>query len=365
MRDLKVKLGKRSYLIRIGNGILNKTGSYLSNLNSIGGEGIIITNPKIKRLYGSILKRSIMKKNGINPHFLTVPDSETSKSYKVLSSLLGSIAKLDKGKKPFIIAFGGGVIGDLAGFVAAVYRRGVPFIQIPTTLVAQVDSSIGGKVAIDLPIAKNLVGAFYQPKIVISDISLLKSLPKREVKCGLSEIIKYSIISSRKFFDFLFHNMESLKKLQKKNLEYVIRKCCFIKSKIVSIDEEDTKGVRAALNFGHTVGHAVEAASGYRGTYNHGEAIAIGMVAAAGISNKIGMLSTKEFREMKNIINNAGLPIRMRKIKSAKILDAIYHDKKFTRGITRFILPAKIGKVEIVENISRELISKTLEEISG
>lgn len=363
MHKLLVKLGRRSYSIKIGDGILAKTGSYVFRLG-VGKNGIIITNPRIKRLYGNFLKESL-NKNGINCHILTVPDSESSKSYKVLSTLINKIAKLDEGKRPFIIAFGGGVVGDLAGFIAAVYRRGVPLIQIPTTLVAQVDSAIGGKVAIDLPIAKNLVGAFYQPKMVISDISLLRTLPEREIKCGLSEIIKYSIISSRKFFNFLCRNIMSLKKLHKKNLTYVIKKCCSIKSKIVSLDERDTKGIRVLLNYGHTVGHAIEAASGYRGIYSHGEAIAIGMVTAANIANKIGMLSAKEFTDIKNIINKTGLPTKIRKFKSSKIFESLRHDKKFTNGINRFVLPIRIGKVKLVENIPKKIILEAIKELSA
>lgn len=362
MHDIEVKLGKRSYEIKIGCGILSKTGTYLSHLD-IGKNGIIITNPKIKSLYGNVLKKSLMKRR-IETHILTVPDSESSKSYNVLLRLISKIATLDKGRKPFIIAFGGGVIGDLAGFAAAIYRRGVPLIQIPTTLVAQVDSAIGGKAAIDLPIAKNMVGAFYQPKIVISDISLLKTLPKREIKCGLSEIIKYSIINSREFFDYLDKNMNALKKLQTDILDYSIKKCCIIKAGFVSIDEKDTKGVRAMLNYGHTIGHAIEAASGYRGTYNHGEAIAIGMVAASIIANKMALLETKEFVYIKNIINKAGLPTQTHKLKSLKILEALSYDKKFIHGINRFILPIRIGKVRVVKNIPKNFIAEAVRGVA-
>lgn len=363
MQDVKVRLGKRSYSIKIDDGILPKTGTYLARLG-VGRNGIIITNPRIKRLYGGILKRSLVK-SGIDSCILTVPDSESSKSYKILTRLLSRIADMDKGKRPFIIAFGGGVIGDLAGFVAAIYRRGVPFIQIPTTLVAQVDSAIGGKVAIDLPVAKNLVGTFYQPKMVISDVSLLKTLPNREIKCGLAEIIKYSIISSRGFFDFLSQNIKPLMMLQKKELKYVVRKCSSIKSKVVSIDEKDTKGVRMILNYGHTIGHAIEAASGYRGACNHGEAIASGMVGAAHISNKMGMLSQKELKEIRDIITKAGLAIKARKFKSSKIFNALCHDKKFMHGINRFVLPLRIGKVKVVKNIPKKLIMEAIEEIAG
>jgi len=363
MYKLSVKLGKRSYSIKIGDNLLTKVGTYLTPLD-IGRNGIIITNPKIKRLYGNILKKSLTK-NNIDVHILTVPDSESSKSYKTLTNLIKRVAELDRGKKPFIIAFGGGVIGDLAGFVAAIYRRGVPLIQLPTTLVAQVDSSIGGKVAIDLPLAKNLVGALYQPKVVISDISLLKTLAEREIRCGLSEIIKYSIISSRRFFDYLSQNMAVLRKLQKKSLKYVIKKCCSIKAKLVSIDEKDTKAVRAILNYGHTIGHAIEAASEYKGTYNHGEAIAIGMIAAAGISNKMGILSRKEFTDIKNVIDKAGLPIKTRKFKNSKILKAISHDKKFMHGINRLVLPIRIGKVKIVEGVPEKIILEAIKEITA
>ncbi|MEA3305458.1 MAG: 3-dehydroquinate synthase, partial [Candidatus Omnitrophota bacterium] len=299
----------------------------------------------------------------ISTHFEIVPDSESSKSGKIYSGLINKIAGLDKGKRPFIIAFGGGVIGDLAGFVAAVYRRGIPLVQIPTTLVAQVDSSIGGKVAIDLPMAKNLVGAFYQPRIVICDMSVLKSLPEREIKCGLSEIIKYSIISSRKFFDFLHKNIKPLKELKRKNLSHVIRKCCSIKSKIVSADEKDTKGIRIILNYGHTIGHAIEAAVKYSGAYNHGEAIAAGMLAAAIISNKMGMLSSKELIEIGGLINKAGLPVTIKGLKASKILSRYCHDKKFIDGTNRFVLPIKIGKVKLTENVPAKLIKDAVDEI--
>ncbi len=363
MREINVDLGKRSYPMKIGCGILEKTGDYVSRL-AIGKNGIIITNPKIKRLYGSALGRSL-KKEGISCRILTAPDSESSKSYRVLTRLINEIAAVDKGTKPFIIALGGGVIGDLAGFIAAVYRRGVPFIQVPTTLVAQVDSAIGGKVAIDLPVAKNLVGAFYQPAMVISDTSLLKTLPEREIKCGLSEIIKYSIISSRAFFDFLSNNIALIKSLKTDKLDYVIAKCCSIKSRLVSADEKDARGIRMMLNYGHTVGHAVEAASGYSGLYNHGEAVAVGMLAAAGISKKMKLLSEKEYEEIKRLIVRAGLPIAVERSKSRKIYDALCHDKKFMHGINRFVLPVRIGRVKVVKNVPEDLIMEAIREVAA
>ncbi|MDD5680877.1 MAG: 3-dehydroquinate synthase, partial [Candidatus Omnitrophica bacterium] len=239
MKEIIVRLGKNSYPIRIGRGILEKSGPYISRLK-LGNNAVIITNAAINRLYGRALKNSL-KRSGMHIHTEIVPDSETSKSHRTFFAVINNIARFDKGKKPFVAALGGGVVGDLAGFVAAVYRRGIPLVQIPTTLLAQVDSSIGGKVAIDAPFAKNLVGAFYQPKLVISDTSTLKTLPKREVQCGLSEIIKYSIIDSCAFFDFLTRNIAALKRLEKAKVEYAIKKCCEIKAGVVSADEKDVK----------------------------------------------------------------------------------------------------------------------------
>ncbi len=358
MTEIKVNLGRNSYKIKIGSGIIKKAGSCLSRL-AVGKDGIIITNPSVNRLYGKALRESL-KCAGITAHTEIVPDSETSKSPKTFFHLINKIARTDKGKKPFIIALGGGVIGDLAGFVAAVYRRGVPFVEIPTTLLAQVDSSIGGKVAIDAPFAKNLVGAFYQPAVVISDTSVLKSLPKREVRCGLSEIIKYSVIDSRSFFNFLKKNIGEIMRLDRKRLEYAIKKCCEIKAKIVMADEKDVKGVRAALNYGHTIGHAIEAASGYGTIYNHGEAIAIGMVAAANISSKLGMLSKKDAAMITGLIAQAGLPTRIKKIKFQKIMNAQIYDKKFAHGMNAFVLPIRIGKVAIVKNVPKDLIGESV-----
>jgi len=362
MRGLTVKLGARSYPIKIGRGILAEAGAYISRLG-IGKNGVIVTNPKIKALYGAALKKSLDKK-GIFARVLTVPDSESSKSYRVFSGLTSKIAALDKGVRPFIIAFGGGVIGDLAGFAAAAYRRGVPLVEIPTTLLAQVDSSIGGKVAIDLPAAKNMVGAFYQPRIVISDTALLKTLPAREIKCGLSEIIKYSVIDSGSFFDFLARNMGRLKKLRAKELEYVIQKCSSIKAGIVSADEKDTKGIRAVLNYGHTIGHAIEAASGYTGPYSHGEAVSVGMIAAAVISSKMGLLKTGDLKRIKALLIKAGLPVGARGLKPERMLEAVFHDKKFTRGVNMFILPVKIGKVRIIRNVPKKIIIEAVKEIT-
>lgn len=354
MRKIIVGLGKYSYSIRIGHGILQKTGPLISRMR-LGKDAVIITNAEINRLYGHTLRNSL-KKSGISAHTEIVADSEASKSHKTFFGVINNIARIDKGKKPFILALGGGVVGDLAGFVAAVYRRGVPFVQIPTTLLAQVDSSIGGKVAIDTPLAKNLIGVFYQPRVVIADIAILRTLPKQEIACGLSEIIKYAIISSRSFFDFLDRNILPLKKLERHKLEYVIKKCCEIKARVVGRDEKDVKGVRAILNYGHTIGHAVEAAGGYRKKYSHGEAVAIGMIAAANLSNERGMLSGQELARIEELITKAGLPTRVKGLQFSKIWESQLHDKKFAGGINTFVLPTKIGEVIIAKNVPKNLV---------
>ncbi len=361
MREIIVNLGKSSYPIKIGRGLLKKTGLFASRMR-LGKDAVIITNTKINRLYGHLLKNSL-KKSGISAHTEIVADSEASKSHKTFFGVINNIARVDKGKKPFIVALGGGVVGDLAGFVAAVYRRGVPLVQIPTTLLAQVDSSIGGKAAIDTPLAKNLVGVFYQPRLVIADTTVLNTLPKREIACGLSEIIKYAVMSSRSFFDFLDKNILSLKKMEQNKLEYVIKECCEIKAKIVSRDEKDIRGVRAILNYGHTIGHAIEAAGGYGKRYNHGEAVAIGMIAAASLSNKRGVLSGKELSRIKDLIRKAGLPTKIKGIQFSRIWEAQLHDKKFARGMNTFVLPAKIGKAVIVKNVPQDMIRAAIREI--
>jgi len=286
-----------------------------------------------------------------------IPDKETSKSNKEATRLIQKISQLDRHRGTFIVAFGGGVVGDLAGFVASIYKRGIPYVQIPTTLLGQVDSAIGGKVAIDTDLAKNLIGAFYQPRAVISDISFLKSLPAREIRSGFAEIIKYGIIADKNLFFFIEKNIKKLLKRDKTSLEYVIYKCSKIKADVVRRDEKDTKGIRAILNYGHTVGHAIEAASGYSKLYTHGEAIAVGMIIAAEISNELGLLKEKELERIESLIKIIGLPTKIKSLKLKKIMDAQSYDKKIIHGVNRFILPTRIGKVKICENISKKMIA--------
>lgn len=327
----------------------------------VGRDAVIITNRRLSALYGAQLQRSL-NKAGLSARFIFVPDSEKAKSIKTATQVLSRISSFDKNKRVFIIALGGGVVGDLAGFVASVYKRGIPFIQVPTSLLAQVDSAIGGKVAVDMPVAKNLVGAFYQPRAVISDISVIGSLPKRQISSALSEIIKYGIIKDPALFSYIEKNIKRLKYGDKKALEHVVGRSAAIKAALVSADELDNKGLRVILNYGHTIGHAIEAAGGYRGRYNHGEAIAVGMVAAARLSERLGLADRKTVERIISIIAKAGLPVAVKGVKASKVYESLLHDKKFVRGKNRFVLPQAIGMVRIVENIPEALVRQVIEE---
>ena len=330
--------------------------------NALGNfmtDAFVITNKTLAGLYYKKIELSL-KKSGISANTELVPDSEKAKSQKSLIEVLNRLASYDKNKAVFIIALGGGVVGDLAGFAASIYKRGIPYVQIPTTLLAQVDSAIGGKVAIDLPAAKNLAGSFYQPKIAISDPALLNSLPAREIRNGLAEIIKYGVIRDKILFEYIEKNYKKIMQLVPEALERVILSCSKIKAQIVEEDELDRKGKRAILNYGHTIGHAIEAASSYSGRYNHGEAVAIGMIVAADISAKMGFLKDNDRARIDSLIKKCGLPTKVQNLKISAIYNAHLHDKKFTRGKNKFILPTGIGSVKVVENVPNSIITKSI-----
>ncbi len=358
MKKIRVELGKNSYNILICSNELNRLGPCLKQLK-IGKDVIIVTNPRIKKLFGDRI-RKILASNGFNVRFETVPDSEKAKSEKVCLRLLNSISRFEAGRRIFVMALGGGVVGDLAGFAASVYKRGIPYVQVPTTLLAQLDSSIGGKTAIDLSAGKNLVGAFYQPRIVFSDVSFLKNLPEKELTSGLAEAIKYGIIKSPRLFVFLEKNYLKILRHDIKCLRYIVNECSLIKARIVEKDEMDNKNLRVILNLGHTIGHAIEAASNYSKSYNHGQAVALGILASTYISEKAGLLTDKDSRRIRDLIRNAGLPLKLKNVRQKDILSAQVHDKKFIHGKNRFVLPVRIGKAVIKENIPESLIKESL-----
>jgi 3-dehydroquinate synthase len=360
METITVNLGDRSYSVITGEGAVDQTAARLKNLR-IGSDAYIITNAVVEKLYGKRL-RSILKRAGFGVRVKVVPDSERSKSMKTAFDVIRDLASSDINKRTFVIAFGGGVIGDCAGFVAAVYKRGIPLVHIPTTLLAQVDSSVGGKTAIDLPEGKNLVGAFYQPRIVISDIAFLPSLPLRQVRAGCAEIIKYAAISDAGLFSFLEQNAAAILSADREALVHVVNRCIRIKAKIVEKDEREEKGLRTILNFGHTVGHAIETVTKYT-VYTHGEAIAFGMLAAAEISVASGMLDKGDCARLRSLIADFALPVRAKNLDLDKLIAAQYRDKKFSGSRNRFVVLKAIGTAVVTEDVPLQILRKALRTI--
>jgi len=360
MKKVKVRLGSNSYEVHIGSGILSQTGRELKERGFVG-RLVIITNPTVNSLHGDALQRSLTTE-GFTVITLPVPDGEEQKSLETAGKLYHELANAYAERTTPILALGGGVIGDLAGFVAATYLRGVPLIQIPTTLLAQVDSSIGGKVAVDHGQLKNEIGTFYQPRLVISDINTLKTLDPKTLGNGLAEVIKYGVIWDKGLLTYLEKNLDKVKSCDESELEETIFRSAKIKAEVVAKDERDL-GLRAILNYGHTIGHAIESVSNFK--VGHGEAVAIGMLAAARISNKMGTLNQGELARLENLIKKAGLPTRFPDLEVAELIQAIKHDKKVLRGKVRFVLPESLGKVFITDEVSLSLVEQILVSWNG
>jgi len=359
MFTVKVELKENPYNIVIGKDILKDLGSYVKDLH-IGTDAVVITNPIIRKHHGRILARGL-RAAGFSVKFIELPSGERSKSAHIAFQVIKTIADYAIKKKVFIVAFGGGVIGDLAGFVAAIYKRGIPYIQVPTTLLAQVDSAIGGKVAVDLPAGKNLIGAFYQPRLVWSDVSVLHTLTRRQIKNGLSETIKYGIIADRYLFDHIEMKAKQLLALESQVLIDVILSCSRIKARVVASDEKETRGIRTILNFGHTLGHAVEAADQYR-HYHHGEAVALGMRMAVFISFRMGLIAADAVGRIDKVISDLGLPTHIKDVTTRDILKHMQYDKKFHAKKNRFVLATAIGSVKVLEGIDRRIIRSALKK---
>lgn len=359
MHAIKVNLKKKAYRIIVGSGIIKHLAGYISGLNA-GCDAYVITNALIKNRYGKVLCGAL-EKNGFSVRFKLIPDTEKSKSLEAASAVIKDIVLYDKKRRIFIIAFGGGVIGDLAGFIASVYKRGISYIQVPTTLLAQVDSSIGGKTAVDLRQGKNLIGAFYQPRLVFSEIRFLNTLGPRQLKSGLAEIIKYGIIKDPQLFAYLEKKYRDIFSLKPSVLEFIVMRSSLIKAKIVQQDEKEEKGIRTILNFGHTIGHAIEAAANYR-TYNHGEAVALGMLVACDISKSLELVSLKACERIENLIKAVGLPTAIKGLCLGDIIKIHYRDKKFIGENNRFVLITGIGRTKIVKNVPLGIIREALKK---
>jgi 3-dehydroquinate synthase len=355
MRKIKVALGSKSYQVYIGSGLLAQTGRWLSE-NGFSGRLIIITDTTVNKLYGEALSRRLTE-DGFSVSTLLVPEGEEQKSLETAGRLYQELVISNAERTTPILALGGGVIGDLAGFVAATYLRGVPLVQIPTTLLAQVDSSVGGKVAVDHGQLKNMIGAFYQPRLVIADTDTLRTLPAEELANGLAEVIKSAAIRDEKFFAFLEGNLERIKALDEKALEDIVFQSVKIKAEVVEKDELDS-GLRNILNYGHTIGHAIESVSDFK--IKHGEAVAVGMLAAARISNKMGMLDENGVVRLKRIIEKASLPTKVPDFEIEGIMQAMRHDKKVRQDKVRFVLLKSIGNTLITDEVNPSLVEQVL-----
>ena len=358
MRIVPVSLGRRSYPIKVGGGLLPRLGAECAQLK-LGSRCAVITDSNVGKKFAKAALKSLSA-SGFQPVLITVPAGEKSKCLTVVEKCFDQLTKHRLERKSFIVALGGGVVGDLAGFVAATYLRGIPFVQVPTSLLAQVDSSVGGKTGVNLKAGKNLGGAFYQPQLVLCDLDALKTLPKREYISGLAEVIKYGVIYDPILFAQLERNLPKLLQRDAATLGAVVARCCEIKADVVGQDETES-GLRAILNFGHTIGHAIENSSGY-GKYLHGEAIAIGQVAAAKLSHQILGLPSGDAERIEQLFVQAGLPVKI-KLTAAqrkKLFAAMKLDKKVSGGEIKFVLAQKIGKVVWGQKASTDLIKAVL-----
>lgn len=360
MRRLAVDLGERSYPILIGAGLLQQAAHFFEE-RGIDKRSplLIVTDDHVAPHYLQPLQQAL-ETGGFKVHSHVVPSGESTKSLAFLEQIVTKALQAGLDRKSAIVALGGGMVGDLAGFAAASYMRGIRFVQVPTTVLAH-DSSVGGKVAVNHPLAKNTIGAFHQPELVLYDTDTLRSLPERELRAGYAEVVKHGLIWDKSFAYWCEDNAEQLLQLNPEKLEYALYNGCRVKANVVSQDEKES-GLRAILNLGHTIGHALEATANYNELL-HGEAISIGMVGSARLAAKLGY-SEQIYTDTKRILKKFGLPVRLpQQMDQSSIIEAMMHDKKFKHGETVFVIPVEIGKVEIRSGISIELVKQVLEEL--
>ena len=355
MQTLNVALGDRAYSIHIGSGLLTQADLILPYLKR--KQVAIVTNTTVAPLYLQKLAKSL-RDAGVGVIEIVLPDGEAHKNSETLNLIYDALLKNRCERSTTLIALGGGVIGDLTGYAAATYLRGVPFIQIPTTLLSQVDSSVGGKTGINHPLGKNMIGAFYQPKLVLADIDTLQTLPKRELSAGVAEVIKYGLIRDGEFFTWLEANIHALLSLNETITAFAIQRSCQNKAEVVAADEHET-GERALLNLGHTFGHAIENAMGY-GVWLHGEAVAAGTMLAADLSQRMGWLTQAEVIRIHALLSACSLPLRAPNLGVEKYLDLMQSDKKVADGKIRLVLQQGIGKAVITGDYDAAKLKETL-----
>ncbi|MBQ1915073.1 MAG: 3-dehydroquinate synthase [Selenomonadaceae bacterium] len=359
MRRIPVELGEKSYDIVIGHGLGKEIGAFLKTRN-YSRRALVISDSNLAPLYGRHVL-GILREAGLEAEIYVLPAGEKSKSLAEAEKIYTRMIGLGLDRKSPVFALGGGVVGDLAGFAAATYMRGVPFIQLPTSLLAQVDSSVGGKVAVNHAMGKNLIGCFYQPDAVFMELDFMESLPEREIRTGLGEIVKYGIIYDSEFFRFLEEHPAEILSLEEETLVHMIARSCEIKAAVVSEDEKES-GLRRILNFGHTMAHAIEQETGYV-RYNHGEAVAVGMMGAAHISRDMGLVDEAEVQRAKDLIEALHLPVGAEGCTVENMYASIFHDKKTVNGKVNWVLMESIGSVVVRNDVPEDLVKKAMAKV--
>jgi 3-dehydroquinate synthase len=354
---IRVNLGTRSYDIDVGTGNLASLGRFVL-ARAVVTHAVVIADENVAATHAVAAVESLHAA-GLHVDLMKVPAGESSKSVEVAELLWNGLAQANADRKTVIVAVGGGVIGDLAGFVAATFARGLRFVQVPTTLLAQVDSSVGGKVGVNLPAAKNMVGAFWQPLGVLIDTSVLDTLPDREFRSGLAEVVKYGVILDEQFFAQLERDAPLLKGRDSTTISKAVAQSCRLKARVVEQDEYEKTGIRAALNYGHTFAHALETVTNY-GTFLHGEAVSIGMMCAARLAAALGRIEPEFISRQNHLLTALQLPVNLPDISHEALLDAMGRDKKVDHGVLRFVLPTRLGHVELVGDVSRDQVRKAL-----
>ena len=359
MRTVEMHLGERTYPIYIGHGMLDQFGAYYTRLG-LGRKAALISSRSVADLYLEAVLSSL-RRAGYEAIPIVIPDGEEQKSLATADRIYEHLIleKLDRSSA--IIALGGGVVGDLAGFVAATFLRGVDFVQIPTTILAQVDSSMGGKAAVDHRLGKNLIGAFHQPKLVFMDTEILRTLPRREVAAGMAEIIKHGMIRDEALFGLLEEQIESFLEMRAlpEALDELIERNARIKGHFVELDERETVGARMLLNYGHTIGHAIEALAEYK-RYNHGEAVILGMIAAGKIAVDVGLFDEADLKRQNDLLERVGIPEWTDALSVEAILEKLTSDKKVREGRVRFVLPKRIGEMMVTDQVEEHEVRRAV-----
>jgi 3-dehydroquinate synthase len=360
-RQIDVALGERSYRIYFGTSCTSSF-ALTCQQHGIPERVVIVTDSNVAGHYLDPLEKNLRHLDFIVSS-IVIPPGEHQKSLHRANLIFTQLLKQGIGRKSAIVALGGGVIGDLAGFIAAMYQRGVTLVQVPTTLLSQVDSSVGGKVAVNHPLGKNMIGTFHQPRFVWIDADTLRTLPDREIVCGMGEVVKYGVVFDAQFFGFLEANLDKLRSLDPETVHSVQVRCCELKAHVVSEDERE-QGLRMVLNYGHTVGHALEAAAGYQ-HLKHGEAVLLGMVAESFLAREMGLLPPDVHERIVQLVQRFPVQLNKALLTSAKVLSAMTRDKKSVGRKVRFVLPVRLGEVQVVDDVDISLVRSSLRHLAG